>query len=110
MFGVEMLRDDFVVRRICNRFTDPEQESRGEKHREAASQARAESCQRPNQNTECQQTIDVEPIDEPTGENLAEGVCPEKCGEQNAELRWREMQILLEERCGDRECAAVFLK
>ena len=78
MFGVEMFRDDFAVGRIRDRFTDTEQKSRAQKHREAARQAGAERGERPDQYADREDTVDVEAIDEPSREDLAEGICPEK--------------------------------
>ena len=51
--------------------------------------------------------LHVEAIDQPAGWNLHQGVNPEECGQQSAQLKIRDMDFVLDQFGGDRKVAAV---
>jgi hypothetical protein len=51
--------------------------------------------------------LDVEAIANPTAHGEHNGIGPEESGDENAELRIREAELVFEQRCGDSEVSAV---
>ncbi len=51
--------------------------------------------------------VDADQMKQPAGGNLHQGISPKKCGKQHAELRCGDFELVLDERSGNREIAAV---
>ena len=102
-----MFGDDFVVRRIRHRFTDAENQPGGQQQRKAVDQAGGQGGRGPHQNAQGQKPIHLEAIHQPAGNDLKRRIRPEKRRQQHAKLRWRKMQVIFQNRRGDRKSSAV---
>src|ERR1700730_3115235 len=103
----EMLRDDLAVGRIGDGFSDAEKQAHQYQEQETVREAGADGGGGPEENSQRDQPIYVEAVNEPAGDDLERGVGVEKSGEQDAELRGGKGEIVFYQGCGYRKSAAV---
>ena len=105
-FG-EVKGEDFSVGGIGDGFTEAKEQSQSKKENKGVDDAGEGSGDGPKREASGEDEIDIEAIDQPTGDELGAGVGPKKSGEKEAEASGGKGEFALKQRRGDGEIAAV---
>ena len=84
-----------------------QQQAQGQDHRKAGGESGEEGGEPPDGQADGQRTVGVHLLGHPAGQHLARHIGPEEGRGQDADLRAREAELVLEQRGGGREVAAV---
>ena len=105
-FG-EVKGEDFAVGGIGDGFTEAKEQSQSKKENEGVDGAGEGGGDGPKREASGEDEIDIEAIDQPTGDELGAGVGPKKSGEKEAEASGGKGEFALKQRRGDGEIATV---
>ena len=103
----EVEGEDFAVGGIGDGFTEAEEQTQSKKEDEGVDDAGEGGGDGPKREASGEDEIDIEAIDQPTGDELGAGVGPKKGGEKKAEAGGGDGEFALKQRRGDGEIATV---